>query len=51
MKMENKKDLNVIILGDNREISLDSRSKSIGTISKNNILGKIKIKLKPFTIF
>ena len=41
----------VFLLGDNREVSLDSRSKSIGTISKNNILGKIKIKLKPFTIF
>ena len=35
----------VFILGDNREISIDSRSKAIGSISKDKIIGKIKFKL------
>lgn len=41
----------VFILGDNREVSIDSRSKSIGCISKDKILGKIQFKLNPFVIY
>ena len=41
----------VFILGDNREVSIDSRSKSIGCISKDKIIGKIQFKLNPFVIY
>lgn len=33
------------VLGDNRETSIDSRNKNIGTVSKDKILGKILIKI------
>ncbi|MBR2786545.1 MAG: signal peptidase I [Clostridia bacterium] len=39
----------VFVLGDNRRTSLDSRS--VGCISKDNIIGKIKFKLSPFTVY
>ena len=41
----------VFILGDNRGVSIDSRSKAIGCISKDKIIGKIKFKLNPFVIY
>lgn len=41
----------VFILGDNRKVSIDSRSKAIGSISKDKIIGKIKFKLNPFVIY
>ncbi len=41
----------VFILGDNREVSIDSRSKSIGCISVDRIIGKIQVKLNPFVIY
>ena len=41
----------VFILGDNREVSIDSRSKSIGCISNDKIIGKIQFKLNPFVIY
>lgn len=41
----------VFILGDNREVSIDSRSKALGCISKDKIIGKIKFKLNPFVIY
>ena len=41
----------VFILGDNRGVSIDSRSKAIGSISKDKIIGKIKFKLNPFVIY
>ena len=41
----------VFILGDNREVSIDSRSKSIGCISADRIIGKIQVKLNPFVIY
>ena len=39
------------VLGDNREISLDSRYPSVGTIRKYNILGKANFRIWPFTKF
>jgi len=41
----------VFVLGDNREFSIDSRNKEIGSISQDNIIGKIKFKLNPFVIY
>ena len=41
----------VFILGDNRKTSLDSRNRSIGCIKKDNIIGKIKLRLKPFAVY
>ena len=41
----------VFIMGDNRRVSLDSRSSSIGCILCDNIIGKINIRVKPFKLF
>ena len=41
----------VFILGDNRKVSLDSRSSSIGCILCDNIIGKINLRVKPFKVF
>ncbi|MFV0499047.1 MAG: signal peptidase I [Bacilli bacterium] len=36
------------VLGDNRELSLDSRSEDVGYVSKNNITGKTIFRQRPF---
>lgn len=38
----------VFVLGDNREISLDSRYEEVGFINKSDILGKVFVRLYPF---
>ena len=38
----------VFVLGDNREISLDSRYADVGFIKESDILGKVFIRLYPF---
>lgn len=38
----------VFVLGDNREISLDSRYDSVGFVDNSDILGKVFIRLYPF---
>ena len=38
----------VFVLGDNREISLDSRYDSVGFVDDSQILGKVVIRLYPF---
>ena len=38
----------VFVLGDNREISLDSRYDSVGFINNSDILGKVFVRLYPF---
>lgn len=38
----------VFVMGDNREVSLDSRSTAIGLIDKNDIIGKAQIVAFPF---
>lgn len=36
-----------LVLGDNREDSLDSRDKSVGLIPKEDIIGKVRIRIWP----
>ena len=38
----------VFVLGDNREISLDSRYDNVGFINESDILGKVFVRLYPF---
>ncbi len=38
----------VFVLGDNREISLDSRYEEVGFINESDILGKVFVRLYPF---
>lgn len=39
------------VIGDNREVSIDSRSMDIGAIKRNNIVGKVFIRIKPIKKF
>ncbi|MCL2486429.1 MAG: signal peptidase I [Oscillospiraceae bacterium] len=39
---------NVFVLGDNRNNSMDSRVKSIGLVTTNHILGKVRLRIFPF---
>lgn len=39
----------LFVMGDNREISLDSRSKSVGLISVDDVIGKAQIDIIPHT--
>lgn len=41
----------VFVLGDNRNNSLDSRSNEIGFVDERRILGKVQIRLTPFSEF
>lgn len=41
----------VFVLGDNREVSKDSRYKDVGMIDKRNILGKAVLHIFPFNRF
>ncbi len=38
----------VFVMGDNREVSLDSRSDLVGTVSEESIVGKAVVRLYPF---
>jgi signal peptidase I len=38
----------VFVMGDNRAVSLDSRSDEVGTVSEDSILGKAFVRLYPF---
>ena len=39
----------VFVMGDNRGVSLDSRSGEVGTISEDSIIGKAFFRLYPFS--
>jgi len=39
------------VLGDNRSVSIDSRSNSVGCISKEQLIGKIVFRVYPFDVF
>lgn len=39
------------VMGDNRNVSTDSRTQSIGAIEKKNVLGKVVGKIYPFSFF
>lgn len=44
-------DSRCFMVGDNREISIDSRSTSIGNIAEENIIGKVFLRIYPFERF
>ena len=41
----------VFVMGDNRSVSMDSRSSRIGLISKGNIIGTVVLRVYPFSSF
>ncbi|MBQ6900056.1 MAG: signal peptidase I [Firmicutes bacterium] len=41
----------LFVMGDNRRVSQDSRSGAVGTISQNTIVGKVVVRVYPFSQF
>lgn len=41
----------VFCMGDNRKVSLDSRSSEVGTVAERDIVGKAFVRLYPFSDF
>ena len=38
----------LFVLGDNREVSMDSRLEEIGTVSEDRLIGEVVFSLSPF---
>ena len=38
----------MFLMGDNREVSLDSRSESVGMVKEDTLVGKAIVRLYPF---
>jgi len=41
----------LFVMGDNRRVSQDSRSGAVGTISQDTIVGKVVVRVYPFSQF
>lgn len=41
----------LFVMGDNRNDSLDSRNSSVGCVDQSQVLGKVILRLSPFTVF
>ncbi len=41
----------LFVMGDNRNDSVDSRTSSIGCISEEQVMGKVILRISPFTVF
>jgi len=41
----------LFVMGDNRRVSLDSRNAEVGTISQDSIIGKVVLRVYPFSEF